>query len=363
MGMAQLLSDSTLSIDQHNYVNTILHSSSNLLKVVDSMSRDPASVQEEPESRTGFADLHAICKTLSRSYELLAVQKGIEFRCNCQDNVPAQVVADGELLSQVLSALLDNAFRFTTDGLIMLNVECRRQTGEEAELYFQVIDTGLGIDEEFQSPVLERSADGNHNGIASGQGLAGCRRVVKQMGGTFGRTNTVGKGSTVYFGLTFPLAIPRSDTDADEQPSSLIAPPTGSLEDVRVLVVDDNKISQKVVVAMLQKAGAEVNIAGNGQEALSRIRENNYDVVLMDCHMPVMDGYKATSAIRSMPEPCSSVPIIALTAHSLKHELQACRDSGMNDCLIKPIERQKLIDIVTRYMNGGMIETTIRKAS
>jgi PAS domain S-box-containing protein len=365
MGMGQLLADSTLSIDQHNYVHTILNSSSKLLRVIESMSKDSESIWKEPEDREGLADMRVLCETLSRSYEPLALRKGIEFRCDCQEKVPAQVVADTEQLHKVLSALLDHAFQLTHNGLVMLNIECRRENDEETELYFQVIDTGLGIDEEFHSPVNELSVYGYESGVASGLGLAACRQIVKQMGGTIVRTNTVGKGSTVYFGLTFPLPAPRSDAaaDADEQPSSLNASSSSSLEDIQVLLVDDNKVSQRIAVAMLQKAGARVTVAGNGQEALSRLHERNHDVVLMDCQMPVMDGYKATTSIRSMSEPYCNIPVIALTAHSLKHELQACRDSGMNDCLIKPIEQQKLIEIVYQYANESGIEKAALKAS
>jgi CheY-like chemotaxis protein len=363
MGMGQLLSDSTLSIDQQSNVNAILISSSNLLKVIDSMSGANEDFWKKPEPRAGYADLRAMCETLSRRYEPLALKKGIELRCTCQGNVPSQVVADEEKLRQALSGLLDNAFRFTIQGLVMLNIECRRQNSEKAEIYFQVIDTGLGIEKEFQPPVLEPSIDGDENGIASRPDLAACRQIVRQMGGNIGQTNTVGKGSTFYFGLTCPLALPRSAEGAGEQLPSSNSPATASIENARVLVVDDNKISQKVVVAMLHKAGAQVDIAGNGKEALSRIREKDYDVVLMDCQMPVMDGHEATAGIRSMPEPYCSIPVIALTAHSLRHELKACRDSGMDDCLIKPIERQKLIDIVTRYIHEGRIKTAVLRAS
>jgi PAS domain S-box-containing protein len=364
MGMGQLLSDSALSIDQHNCVNTILNSSSNLLKVIDSLVEAPEDILKESEPGAGLADLNAICETLSGKYKALALQKGIELRCDCHDNVPSQVTADEEKLSQVLSGLLDNAFRFTIQGLVMLNIECRRQDSKEAELHFQVIDTGLGIDREFQFPVMELSDDGDGTGTASGPGLAACRQMVKQMGGTIGQSNTVGKGSTFHFGLTLPLAAPRSGTGVDEQPPSFNAPSADSIKDTRILVVDDNKISQKIVVAMLHKAGARVDVADNGKEALSRIREKEYDVVLMDSQMPVMDGCEATARIRSMPEHYhNNVPVIALTAHSLRHELQACRNAGMDDCLIKPVERQKLLDIVARYIREGRIKTALRKAS
>jgi PAS domain S-box-containing protein len=363
MGMGQLLSDSTLSIEQHNYLNVILNSASNLLKVIDSLGESPEDARKEPGPRAGYTDLHAICDSLHSKFEPSALRKGIELRCHCQGDVPAEVVADGKRLSQVLSGLLDNAFQQTIQGLVMLNIECRRQNSEKAEIYFQVIDTGLGIEEEFQTPIPEQSVDSDDTGTASGPNLAACRQIVMQMGGTIGQTNSVGKGSTYYFGLTFPLALPHDGTGDDGQTASSSEPSSCSIENAKVLVVDDNKVSQKVVTAMLHKAGAQVDIAGNGKEALSRIHEKEYDVVLMDCQMPVMDGHEATAGIRSMPEPCCSVPIIALTAHSLKHELRACRDSGMDDCLVKPIERRTLIDMVTRYVHEGRIKTALLKAS
>jgi CheY-like chemotaxis protein len=144
--------------------------------------------------------------------------------------------------------------------------------------------------------------------------------------------------------------------DVDDQSKPGNAPRTSSIEDASVLVVDDNKISQKVVAALLRKAEYEVDVVENGKEALSRVRMKPYDVILMDCQMPVMDGYEATAGIRAMPEPYRSVPIIALTAHSLKHELRACRDCGMDDHLVKPADHKVLIDIVSKYVHKGRQE-------
>lgn len=144
--------------------------------------------------------------------------------------------------------------------------------------------------------------------------------------------------------------------DVNDQSRPVHAPLTGSIQDASVLVVDDNKISQKVVAALLRKAEYEVDVVENGKEALSRASMKRYDVILMDCQMPVMDGYEATAGIRSMPEPYRSVPIIALTAHSLKHELRACRDCGMDDYLVKPTDHKVLIDIVSKYVRQGRQE-------
>jgi CheY-like chemotaxis protein len=144
--------------------------------------------------------------------------------------------------------------------------------------------------------------------------------------------------------------------EVDDHSTPAPSPLTGSIEDASVLVVDDNKISQKVVAALLRKAEYEVDVVENGKEALLRASMKRYDVILMDCQMPVMDGYEATAGIRSMPEPYRSVPIIALTAHSLKHELRACRDCGMDDHLVKPTDHKVLIDIVSKYVHQGRQE-------
>jgi PAS domain S-box-containing protein len=149
---------------------------------------------------------------------------------------------------------------------------------------------------------------------------------------------------------------PEPAIDFDDQSTPANAPQASSIHDALVLVVDDNKISQKVVAALLRKAEYEVDVVENGKEALSRVRMKPYDVILMDCQMPVMDGYEATAGIRAMPEPYRSVPIIALTAHSLKHELQACRDCGMDDHLVKPVDHAVLIDIVSKYAHKGRRE-------
>jgi PAS domain S-box-containing protein len=142
----------------------------------------------------------------------------------------------------------------------------------------------------------------------------------------------------------------------DAQPKPVNDPRPNSIQDAAVLLVDDNKISQKVVAALLRKANYEVDVVENGKEALSRVQLKPYDLILMDCQMPVMDGYEATAGIRALPEPYRSVPIIALTAHSLKHELQACRDCGMDDHLVKPADHKVLIDIVSKYVQKGRHE-------
>jgi len=353
MGMAQLLTDTTLSLEQRNCVYSIIDSSIGLLNVVRSISETSDDAVDEGVPQAEFVNLRSLCETLSRKYEPLAVHKGIDFRCECQSNVPLNVVTDRRMLRQVLSKLVDNAIKYTEQGLVMLNIECRRESNEAAELHFQVIDTGLGIDKEIQSSIFEESDQGQDPALmryyGSGRGLAISKHTVEQLGGSLGLTSTKGKGSTFYFGLTVPLELPQPVVAIVDESKSFIDPPVNSIVEASVLLVDDNKISQKVVAAMLRKVGCRVDAVSNGKEALSQIQKKYYDVILMDCQMPVMDGYEATTSIRAMSEPHRSLPIIAMTAHSLKHELQACRDCGMNDQLVKPLDRKKLIEVVDKY--------------
>ena len=363
MGMGQILSDTPLNIEQFNCVNTILNSSTNLLNVITALSENPEDASGELELQKELVDLRAICDRLSIRYGALAVRKGIELRCDCQSNVPKHVVTDGRQLNQVLSNLLDNAIKFTAKGLVLLNIECRRKSSEEAEIYFQVIDTGLGVDEESRSDFFESSLHTGDDEYERGLGLAASRQVVEKLGGTIGQTGTKGKGSTFYFDLTLPLELSQPEVRVDEQPHAVEASSEASIKNSRVLVVDDNKICQKVVAAMLHKAGCRVELANNGKEALLQMQKKDFDLVLMDCQMPVMDGHQATVCIRSMSEPYRSVPIIALTAHSLKHELKICLDSGMDDCLVKPVDRQKLIATVSGYIKEGRAGTVMVRAS
>jgi len=360
MGMAQLLTDTTLDIEQRNCVYAIIDSSINLLNVVRSISESSEDAGEEFTPQAEFVNLRSICETLTRKYEPLAVHKGIDFRCDCQSNVPLNLVTDGKLLRQVLAALLDNAIKYTEQGLVMLNIECRRESSDDAELHFQVIDTGLGIDKEFQSIIFETSDQHKDHAFAryygNGLSLAISKHAVEQLGGKIGLTSTKGKGSTFYFGLTMPLELPEPVVDEVEEAQPFSEPQVNSVVDASVLLVDDNKISQKVVAAMLRKAGSKVDTVGNGKEALSQLQKKHYDMILMDCQMPVMDGYEATLSIRAMSEPLRSIPIVALTAHSLKHELQACRDCGMDDQLVKPVDRKKLLETVDKYSQLRRVE-------
>ncbi len=349
VGMVQLLADTQMSSEQQNCAETILQSSTGLLKIINHVLDISKIEAGQMDVRISVIDLRAMCDTLYYMFRPLAEQKGVDLKCECLDNVPLYVMGDEGLIEQVLVNLLGNALKFTHHGCVSLNIECNSKSGGDAELYFQVIDTGIGIEKEKRAAVFEKftQADGSHKRMygGSGLGLSICKQLIELMGGKIGLFSSRGKGSTFYFHLSLPQTDhpPAPEQPEGNQPTTIAKPGT------RVLLAEDNKVNQKVAVAILQKAGCTVDVVDNGQDAIQRVQQEHYDVVLMDCQMPVMDGYEATAHIRAMKEPLCRMPIIAITAHAMKDDQQKCIDGGMDDYISKPVGRQELIGLINKY--------------
>ncbi len=350
VGMSQLLVDTGLDEDQKECIDTIQQSSSGLLRIINHVLDISKIEAGQMDVREAVFDPRSLCESLVQQFEPQARQAGIEFICTCQENVPHYLVGDEGLIGQVLVNLLGNALKFTHRGSVALNVECHKKSREGAELYFQVIDTGIGIPPEKQALVFEKfsQADGSTKRLygGTGLGLAICKQLVELMGGHIGLISSVGQGSTFYFNLLLAQA---------SRPVEPLLPAEGEVartvhrHGVRVLLAEDNRVNQNVAIAILQKAGCTVDAVDNGQDAIQQIRRAEYDIVLMDCQMPVMDGYEATARIRAMREPVRSIPIIAITAHAMKDDRQRCIDAGMNDYIAKPVGRQALIDLINKH--------------
>jgi len=348
VGMVQLLADTQMSSEQQNCAETILQSSTGLLKIINHVLDISKIEAGQMDIRVSVIDLRAMCDTLYYMFRPLAEQKGIDLKCECLDTVPLYVMGDEGLIEQVLVNLLGNALKFTHHGSVSLNIECSGKEGGDAELYFQVIDTGIGIEKEKRTAVFEKftQADGSHKRRygGTGLGLSICKQLIELMGGQIGLFSSRGKGSTFYFHLTLPQTDHPPAPEPEESKRATIARPG-----TRVLLAEDNKVNQKVAIAILQKAGCVVDVVDNGQDAIQQVQREHYDVVLMDCQMPVMDGYEATARIRAMKEPLCRMPIIAITAHAMKDDQQKCLDGGMDDYISKPVGRQELIGLINKY--------------
>jgi len=349
VGMVQLLADTPLNSEQQNCIDTIMQSSTGLLKIISHVLDISKIEAGQMDIRESVIDLRAMCDNLYYLFEPAANQNGIRLSCECQENVPSYVLGDEGLLEQVLVNLLGNAVKFTHKGSVSLNIECHSKNAKGAELYFQVIDTGIGIEKEKQATIFDKftQADSSNKRLygGTGLGLAICKQLIELMGGTIGLISSRGKGSTFYFNLILPQANhPAAIKTPEADKAKTISNPN-----VRVLLVEDNKVNQQVAIAILKKAGCTVDAVDNGQDAIQQIRKATYHVVLMDCQMPIMDGFEATARIRAMDEPLRNLPIIAITAHALKEDQEKCIESGMNDYVSKPVSRQILIDMINKY--------------
>jgi signal transduction histidine kinase len=274
---------------------------------------------------------HAAAKRLD-----LLVEKGAD--------VPRWLRGDGLRLGQVLTNLLSNAVKFTAAGEARLTV-AREPGPGPARWRFTVKDTGVGISAEVSARLFTAFQQGDssttrrHGG--TGLGLALSQQLVTLMGGRIELTSTPGLGSS--FGFTVPFEEARDPTP---EPISLQPAPGGGPRPV--LVVDDNPINLKVAMSLVQKAGYLADGAADGQQALEAVQQRAYALVLMDCHMPVMDGFEATERIRALQGEVGRVPIVALTASAMPDELAACRRVGMNCVLAKPVTFAGLCEVLRR---------------
>lgn len=291
-------------------------------------------------------DLQVLLSDLTRLYQPLAAQKGLEFSTQV-DAVPEQVTGDSLRLRQVLSNLLGNALKFTERGTVSLVVT---RGDVPAGVRFEVRDTGIGIAADalprLFTPFEQADASTTRRFGGTGLGLSLSRDLVELMGGTLDVETEPGVGSVFTFELVLPVAPSSSAslapvTSAAPRPSPTAAP---------VLIVDDNAINLKVASALVERAGYRVVTATNGLDALDHVRRGPLTAVLMDCHMPVMDGFEATERIRDLSGPAASLPIVALTASTLPEELEACRRSGMNHCLTKPVSFTALAHMLAQLV-------------
>jgi signal transduction histidine kinase/ActR/RegA family two-component response regulator len=338
LGMASLLLDSPLSEQQRSFVQAI-HSSGDTLFTVINDILDLSKIEAgKLDFQTVDFSLEQAIQDVQFTLALTAQQKNLEFRCEIAPDVPGYLVGDPSRLRQILTNLLSNAIKFTAEGSVRLLVSVIKQENGRATLRFEVHDTGIGISMDTQNklftPFTQADDSTTRRYGGTGLGLSICKYLVERMAGQIGVRSQVDEGSTFWFTLTLPVKI-------GIRPAFSGAAADGKYIDMhgtRVLVVDDVIINQSIVKCLLEKFDCSVNTAANGLEAIHLLRSRPYDLVLMDCQMPEMDGYEATRLIRStLPAPLCDVPIIAMTAHAMKGDAEKCLEAGMSDYLSKPI--------------------------
>ncbi|MBK7945642.1 MAG: response regulator [Flavobacteriales bacterium] len=275
-----------------------------------------------------------------------AEEKGLTLDSAIADEVPVAVMGDPTRLQQVLMNLVGNAIKFTERGSVRITLDLQDRLTDAVMLRATVKDTGIGITPERLAYVFDEftQAESDHTRRfgGTGLGLTICKRLVEMQGGTITATSTVGQGSVFVF--TIPYASTTSEVGT-MQPDDQQLTTDNDLHDLRILLVEDNKLNVLVAKEELSDAikGVVVDVAVNGKLALDKLQENNYDLVLMDVQMPVMDGYEATRAIRALVGEKAGVPILAMTANVMQAEVQQCLDAGMDGFVPKPFKQTELV--------------------
>ena len=339
LGMADLLAGEALTPAQHHYVDTIRRSGSHLLSVINSIldfSRIEAGRLElESIDFAPVEVLDQVCSILRPQ----AVERGLELRLEVPADLHLAVQGDPTKVRQVLVNLVGNALKFTSKGKVSLALQAEPDGPEHCRLRFEVADDGIGIPPDRQATIFEpfvqvdRSTTRHFGG--SGLGLAICKRLVDAMGGSIGVANRESRGSRFWVELRLPIG----HLEALEDHSG---PAPAVSRHLYVLVVDDVSVNRDLLTEMLHRHGHQVVTACDGADAVMRVAQEPFDVVLMDVQMPVMDGVEATRQIRALPRPTCDVPILALTANVMPAERAHYLASGMNACLTKPIVWQEL---------------------
>lgn len=348
IGMIDLLLDTELASDQRSYAQTVQQSAESLLVILN-------DILDFSKIEAGKLSLEAIDfdlrQTVENVVELLAERaksKGIKLLWSVDPEMPASLRGDPNRLRQVLLNLMSNAIKFTEHGEVALEFSSRGGTGEMSDLHCAVRDSGIGLSEESRQklfqPFTQADASTTRKFGGTGLGLAICRKLVELMGGTIGVTSTEGKGSTFSFNVHLEKSPPMAGIVA---PSLAGAPPQNMIRDglrLRVLLAEDNPVNQTVATHQLRKLGCEIEIAGNGVEALAAWQRGGHDVIFMDCQMPEMDGYEATRKIRATEKERSLAPIriIAMTAAAMQGDRESCLEAGMDDYISKPVKIQEI---------------------
>ncbi len=356
LGMAGLLLETDLSRHQRELSTTIRQSGENLLALLDDvllLSRIEAG--RIPTEASPFDLLDLVEETLAQQ-ALSAEEKGLSLVTRYRPGAPRRVVGDARRLGQVLTNLVSNAIKFTDRGHVEVEISGELVEAGSAAVRLAVRDSGIGIPAAQLDSIFDTftqadpSPTRRHGG--TGLGLSICRQLARHLGGSLGVESTPGSGST----FTFELRLPTADGEraAEPAPAEPAQPEEQPAVEARVLVVEDVSVNQLVAQLMLERLGCRVDLASDGVEALEVLARRRYDLVLMDCQMPRLDGFDATATFRAREEGQGKrTPIVALTAYALPDDRDRCLAAGMDDFMTKPVDLDGLRRALARWLPTG----------
>ena len=364
MGIAELLRASAESDEQREHIELLGSTSQDMLELVNRLL-------DHAKLAAGGVDIERVPFTISalvgqarRMLVQSANRRGLQLTTVVDGTLMRPVLGDPIRVRQILDNLLSNALKFTERGCVLVNVFPETTTDTEVTARFEIEDTGIGLTTDEQATIFaeftQATTATTRKYGGTGLGLSISKKLVEMMGGQIGVISQPGVGSTFWFTLSFQV-VESPGEQTQSQRSSESHQSDGANDDdddrddesgpaIAVLLVEDNPLNRKVTAALLRSLGCHVEIAHDGRQALQALSRRDYDLVFMDCHMPTMDGFSATRAIRTRERNRSRrTPVIALTGTGTDDAQRACLDAGMDECLIKPIVRSKLKDTLSRW--------------
>lgn len=349
LGLTQLLQKSKLDEKQLQYINAIRQSSEHLLVIINDLLDFSKMVAGQVEFEKIEFELNGILYNINQTYGSRALEKGIQLLVEMNENVPEKLIGDPVRLNQILVNLIGNAIKFTEEGHVALRISCIESDNNQPRLEFIIEDTGIGIPEDKLDSIFESfkqaSSETTRKYGGTGLGLSIVKRLLDAQNGKIQVQSIPGKGSRFVFDLLFKkeesvTVIETADSEAYH-----------SLKSVRVLLAEDNVVNQLLANDLISHWGAVIDIADNGGIAITMLKQNTYDLVLMDVQMPEVNGLEATEIIRKYCDaPLNNIPIIAMTANAIKGDNEKYLSIGMTDYITKPFNPLDLNKKIWQYL-------------
>ncbi|SHM80795.1 hypothetical protein SAMN05216524_103483 [Mucilaginibacter sp. OK098] len=350
LGFAKLLEESIEGKEQQEFIRIIIRSGDDLLVILNDILDFSRMEAGKLVFESIPISLKEIIKTNILMIETKRKQKNIEINYLIDEKIPDVIMGDLVRMNQILLNLISNAVKFTEKGQVSISVVCIEQNEEKIVLDFGVKDTGIGIPGEKLGRIFESFEQATNDTArkfgGAGLGLSIVKQLVELQHGEIFVNSKPGFGSDFHFRMSFLKICSQVKKDVAEKLATGVQLGTG----IHILVVEDNLINQMLVIKVLKQRDFETDVAENGRIALDKYEKNDFDIILMDVQMPEMDGYEATQKIRELKTFKKSIPIIAMTAHTIKGEYERCLEMGMDDYISKPFDKKDLFEKIFKHL-------------
>jgi len=357
IGLSELLMEMNMTDEQIELADAVNSSSRNLLILLnDILDLSKIEAGELTLEHIPYETRRIVRQTVDL-VNPIASRKGVEVKSNINSIVPDRLMGDPARMQQIMNNLISNAIKFTEVGHVRIDVTSARDNAGDPELHIRIEDTGIGIPQNKLESIFHKFTQADVSTArkygGTGLGLAITKELVEIMGGIIKVDSVEGKGTTFY--VEIPVEVAEQDAPAEQKAQNIVAINTNA----KIMVVDDHTVNLLFMRKVLKKIGfADADEACSGKEAIEMAEQNKYDLIFMDCQMPEIDGFEASTIIRDREELIGDIKIIAVTADAMKGAREKCLDSGMNDYISKPVDVEKLKAVLSEWIPGDLGSTT-----